>query len=402
MEPEPVADVEAAVMKAVESPIEGKTFSDLIKGGKKVTFMTENQFRAAPTREILPPLIREARSAGCEVAIAIGSGKVGLVTPEVIREKLGAEIADSGIPIVFNEFEKAEDYRFMGITSAGTPLFVHRMVADADTCITISTTQATLWGYGGSGMVIPAVSGDETVEINHVMSLAPDCIPGNNECLMQKDKYEALEIVGIDMGINVIVDNRGNITYVNTGAPVLSHKVAVNEYDRIYRFSVPELNHRLADIAITGTTTVTHNLYLHNSWATVNCDPAVRDNGVIIHATPSPGLAGKSGFAIMEIMKKYLPATMENKVRAIKDFYRGAVREEQLWLGCVWYKIYEVMSKKDVWLVTESRNLPACKEIGITAFDSIEAAYSQALKKCGEDARVAFIPYGRYSVVRPW
>ena len=161
--------------------------------------------------------------------------------------------------------------------------------------ITISTTQATLWGYGGSGMIIPAVSGDETIEINHVMSLAPDCIPGNNECRMQEDKYEALDIVGVDMGINVIVDNRGRITYVNAGVPVLSHKVAVKEYDKTYRFSVPALSHGKADIAITGTTTVTHNLYLHNSWASVNCDPAVRDGGVIIHATPSPGLAGITG-----------------------------------------------------------------------------------------------------------
>ena len=58
-------------------------------------------------------------------------------------------------------------------------------------------------------MIIPAVSGNETIEINHVMSLAPDCIPGNNDCRMQEDKYEALEITGIDLGINVIVDNMG-------------------------------------------------------------------------------------------------------------------------------------------------------------------------------------------------
>ena len=401
-EPAPLPDPQKAVEQAMEAPIESKKFSELIKGGKKVTFITENQFRAAPARDILPALVGKAREAGCEIAIAIGSGKVGLVTPEVIRQKLGDELVDSGIPIVYNEFDKHEDYRFMGITSFGTPLFVHKTVAETDVVVTISTTQATLWGYGGSGMIIPAVSGDETIEINHVMSLAPDCIPGNNECRMQQDKYEALDIVGVDMGINVIVDNRGRITYVNAGSPVLSHKVAVKEYDRTYRFSVPALSHRKADIAITGTTTVTHNLYLHNSWASVNCDPAVRDGGVIIHATPSPGLAGKSGFAIMDIMKNYLPASEEKRIKAIKDFYEGNVREEQLWLGCVWYKIYEVMCKKEVWLVTAKDNLPVCEDIGIRAFDSLEDAYAEAMKRCGDEAQVASIPYGRYTVVRPW
>jgi len=48
---------------------------------------------------------------------------------------------------------KAEEYRYIGTTRAGVPLFAHKVVADADVIITISTTQATLWGYGGSGMI---------------------------------------------------------------------------------------------------------------------------------------------------------------------------------------------------------------------------------------------------------
>jgi nickel-dependent lactate racemase len=401
-EPEPIPDVVSALERVVESTIRSAPFSELLRRGKKITFVTENQFRAAPARDILPVLVKKAETAGCDISIAIGSGKVGLVTPEVIREKLGPELVDSGIPIVFNDFVKPENYRFIGMTSFGTPLFILKTVADADVVVTISTTQATLWGYGGSGMIIPAVSGDETIETNHVMSLAPDCIPGNNDCRMQQDKYEALEVAGIAMGINVIVDNQSRITYMNAGAPVLSHKVAVGEYDRVYRFSVPELSHRKADIAITGTTAVTHNLFLHNSWASVNCDPAVREGGVIIHATPSPGLAGKNGFAIMDVMKKYLPATEQNRVRAIRDFCRGAVREEQLWLGCVWFKLFEVMARKEVWLVTEKENLGVCEDIGIKAFASMEEAFSRAKEKCGEAARVAFIPCGRYTVIRPW
>ena len=55
-----------------------------------------------------------------------------------------------------------------------------------------------------------------------------------------------------------------------------------------------------------------------------------------------------------------------------------------------------------MWLVTAKDNLPLCEDIGIRAFDSIEDAYAETMKKCGSDARVAFIPYGRYTVVRPW
>lgn len=399
MEPDPVADVGLALREAVEQPHSGPKFSELIKDGKKLTIATENQFRAAPAKLMLPYLVKEAQRAGCEVSIIIGSGKVGLLNDEAIREKLGDEIVDSGINIAHNDVSQPQNYRYLGITRAGTPLFVHKMVADADVVVTISTTQATLWGYGGSGMIIPAVSGDETIEINHVMSLAPDCVPGNNECRMQQDKYEALQIAGINMGINVVVDNHGQVLWINAGEPVVSHKEAVRYYDQIYRFQVPVLKQDRADVVITGTSVATNTLFLHTGWASRNCDPAVRDQGIIIHASPCPGYQDKPGFAIMDVMKAYLPASRTMLVKAIKDFYKRQSRAEELWLGCVWFKVYEVMTRKKVWIVTDDVNLEFCQQIGLRAFTSITEAYETALQVIGQDVKVGFVPYGRYSII---
>jgi hypothetical protein len=99
----------------------------------------------------------------------------------------------------------------------------------------------------------------------------------------------------------------------------------------------------------------------------------------------------------MDLMKPYLPATRENHIKAIRDLYQ---REKELWAGCIWYKIYELMTRKQVWLVTNKANLPMCKEIGLTAFESIDEAFKQAMAKSGSEARVAFVPYGRYTVIK--
>ncbi len=396
-EPDPVPDIAKEVEKAVESPVGGPKFSELIGRGKKVTFITENQFRAAPTKQILPFLVKKAQAAGCEVSVIIGCGKVPTLSPQEIEEKLGSELAGSGIPIYCNDVTMADNYRFVGITVAGIPLFIHKAVTDADVVIAIGTTQATLWGYGGSGMIIPAVSGNETIELNHVMSLSPECIPGNNDCLMQKDKYEALELVGVDMGINVIVDNKNRVSFINAGAPVASHKASVAKYDETYKFSVPKLKEQKADIAITGSSAPTDHLFFHTGWAVVNCDPLVRDNGIIIQATPCPGYGGWPGFALMDLLKPSMPPSRENQAKALKDFY---TKDKELWAGCIWYKIYEVMTRKEVWVVTRTENLDACRDIGITAFDSLEEAYSLAMQKMGKESRVAFAPYGRYTVIR--
>ena len=399
-EPGPIRDVADAVEEATESPVQGQKFSELVHGRKKVTFIAENQFRAAPARDILPGLVEKARLAGCDISIIIGNATLPPLSSGQIEMKLGRELVQNGIPIVCNEISKPEQYRYVGITRSGTPLFIHKMVADSDIIVTVSTTQATVWGYGGSGMIIPAVVAKETTEINHLMSMAPDCVPGNNDCLMQLDKYEALEMAKVNMGINVIVSNQNHVIFVNAGSPVESHKAAVEHYNGIYWFSIPGLNRNKADIALTGSTAPTNHLFLHSSWAAANCDPVVRDGGIIILATPCPGYGDWPGFGRMDLLKPHLPASIEKQDGAIKDFYEQVVGKKKN-RSFTWYKIYEVLVRKEVWVVTGKANIPFCREIGLPAYESIEEAFGEAMKKCGKNATVAFVPYGRYTVVRP-
>jgi len=397
-ERKPVLNLVAAVQEAMESPIGGFKFSDLLRRKRKITFIVENQFRAAPARDIFPILVEKAREAGCSVSIIIGNAALPPLTPEEIEKKLGSPMVQSAIPIFCNDAGNPEQYRYIGITRAGTPVFIHRVVAEADAIVTLSTTQSTIWGYGGSGMIIPAVVRNETIELNHLMSLAPDCIPGNNDCLMQRDKYESLELAKVTMAINFIVNNQGQVIYVNAGAPVPSHIEAVRVYNRIYQFSMDERDRQNIDMVIAGSTPFTDDLFFHTGWAVANCEAAVRDGGMILLATRCTGYGNWPGFIRMDILRDYLPVSEENKVRAMLDFYKQIVSGSK---SFAWYKIYEVMTRKEVWLVTDKSNLPFCREIGLTAYESIEEAFSQAMKRSGENACVAFMPYGRYTIVKP-
>ena len=331
------------------------------------------------------------------LSIVVGCGALPPLNPQEMEKKLGPDLMKSGIPILCNDVNVPEQFRYLSTTKAGTPVFVHEQVADADVIITVSTTQATVWGYGGSGMILPAVTNNETIEINHLMSLAPNCIPGNNDCLMQRDKYEALEMAGVHMGINVIVSNRGEVIFLNAGAPVESHKQAVQAYNQIYQFILPELNGKRADIAIAGTTSVTDHLFFHSGWAVANCDPVVRDGGIIIFASPCPGYGDWPGFTRMDMLKPYLYSPARNRARALKDFYRQIVSGKK---SFAWYKIFEVMTRKEVWVVTDPVNLPLCREIGLTVYTSITEAFNRAMDHCGKNAQVAFIPYARYTIIK--
>jgi nickel-dependent lactate racemase len=392
-EPAGIADLEGALMQAIENPVEGKKFSELVQTGKKIAFITENQFRAAPANKLLLPLLKKAKEAGADISVAIGCGKVPPLSPEEIAEKLGNDVIDLGIPIECNDVNKPENYKLLGLTENGTPLFVLKSVAEADIVITISTTQATLWGYGGSGMIIPAVTGNETIEINHVMSMAPDCVPGNNGCKMQLDKYEALGMVGVDMGINVIVANNWDIIHINAGDPVSSHKEAVRFYDSIYKFDTA--NYEKFDVVVAGSTAPTDHLFFHTGWAVVNCMPITKEGGTIIFSSPCPGYHDWPGFALMDLMKDFMPPSPESHERVMRSFYS---KERELWAGCIWYPIFRTMLYRDVQIVTRAENLDMAEDAGLAVDVSLDNALKGALAKHGTDAKVAFVPYGRYTV----
>jgi len=396
VEQPPLMNLMSDVARAVENPVGGRKLSELLAGARKVAIITENQFRAAPTKQIVPWLLGQIRKAGATPVIVIGCGKMAVLAPDAIERKFGREVVASGVEIYCNDVKQRENYVYKGTTSFGVAVWVHRKVAEADVIISISTTQATLWGYGGSGMIIPAVAGNDTIEYNHVMSLAPDCVPGNNDCRMQQDKYEAARIAGVSMGIHMLVNNALEPTFVNAGDFVLAHQEAVRNYDRVYRFDAAEFKDHKADIVVAGCSAPTGDLFTHTCWAVVNCLPLVKRGGTIIFATPCRGYRTWPGFALMDFMKPFLPASRENQELALKSFYN---QSNGLWTGCVWYKLYEAMLHADVRIVTLRQNHELAQDIGFNVYEGVREAYQDALGRHGADARVAFVPYGRYTVL---
>src|SRR5436190_19774032 len=63
-EPDPVPDATAAAADALESPVAGPRFSELIAGGKSVAVVIDNQFRPTPQSRLLPPVLDALEAAG--------------------------------------------------------------------------------------------------------------------------------------------------------------------------------------------------------------------------------------------------------------------------------------------------------------------------------------------------
>ena len=131
----------------------------------------------------------------------------------------------------------------------------------------------------------------------------------------------------------------------------------------------------------------------------MSADFVLKDGGTIIYCSPSPGVHTEvgdfPGLALMDLMKPYMPPTQENYERVLKDIH---ARQIQMWAGCIWVPIYEVMTRKHLTMVTLEENLEMAADIGMDATTSLDDAYAQALARHGADAKVIVLPFARYQL----
>src|SRR5439155_8556337 len=171
-EPKPVPNATEAAREALESPLSGPPFSQLLASASRVAIVIDNQFRPTPQSKLLPAVLDAVEAAGKPAELACANGKVFPMSESDIEQKIGRDnltrLERLGIPFHQNEPRNADAYTYVGVSSRGTPVWLLTVVAECDLKITIGHAQANHWGAGGGGkLILPGVVSDETVESNH-------------------------------------------------------------------------------------------------------------------------------------------------------------------------------------------------------------------------------------------
>jgi nickel-dependent lactate racemase len=401
-EPEPVGNATDAARSALESPVTGPRFSELLASATKVAIVIDNQFRPTPVSKLLPAVLDAVEAAGKPAVLACANGKVFQMSESDIEQKIGrdnlARLERMGIPFHQNDPRNSDAYTYVGVSSRGTPVWLLTAVAECDLKVTIGHAQANHWGAGGGGkLILPGVVSDETIESNHCSFVpSPQTHYGAYAGPMRSDIDEVATMCGLQCTMNVLLDTRGRVIDCIFGEHPLAHRRAIERFNQIYAYEHPG---EQADIAICGVFAPTDHLFFHTGWGCMSADFVLRDGGTLIYASPSPGVSTAigdfPGLALMDLMKPYMPPTPENYERVLKDIHARAI---QMWAGCIWVPIYEVMTRKHLKLVTLEQNLADAADIGIDATTSLDAAFAEALERHGPDAKVIVLPYARYQL----
>ena len=390
--PGEIENLDEAILTALDQPTAGPGFSERLADADKVIILMDNFARLTPAYKILPPILKKIKDAGKEVEILVASGLLREMTEAELKRKFGEEILSSDVPIYQSNARETWNFEFVGVTNYGTPISVHRRLLEADLSLSVSMTQATLWGYGGGGsMILPGICSYESIEWNHRMMTCPTCAVGYEPPLnrMREDIEAATRLVGLDMSLLAILNPGMEVIEITAGETIAAHRASVQKYQKYFAFDTRGIPGGKLDVAITGSFPG-DRFFAHSCWPIANLDHFVRDGGMIILATPAPG-----GLAHYSYAKDYMPPTPEAMRRLYEDVFWG---KQAGWHACLWMPIVEILAKKDCIVVTETERLPDFETVRIPAVDSLEKAYEQALNKYGPDARVGNFPYGKWVV----
>lgn len=385
-EVEPGLTGEAEVRRALSEPIGSPRLGDIVRPGEKIAVVTSDVTRPMPTYKVMPALLDELYAAGVKaedvtLVFALGSHRK---QTDGERRRLAGERAWAEIKCVDSD---PEDCVRLGVTAAGTPVDITRVVAEADRRICLGNIEYHYFaGYsGGVKAIMPGSSTRDAIQANHSMMVRPEACAGaldNNP--LRQDLEEAGTICGIDFILNVVLSEHKEILRAVAGHPVEAHRAGCRFLDALYLKELP----RGADIVLVSQGGAPKDLNLYQTQKALdNARHAVNPGGIIILIGSCKEGLGEKTFEEW-MTKSPSPAAMIERIG--RDFRLGGHKAAAIAM---------TLEKADVWLVSDLE-LDFVRSIFLTPQPSVQEALDQAFLKLGRDATVLAMPCGGSTLPR--
>jgi nickel-dependent lactate racemase len=156
------------VERALAEPIGCPPLEEMVRPGDHVALLiTDTQDRVFGQEGVGVYLLDRLNRAGIpdrDITLIHAAGMHGHAQA---RQKLGEALLERVSYVEHDPMDPREN-RFLGVTFAGTPVWVNRRVADADFVMGVGHCGPSLYGFqGGAGIICPGVSSKHTVRHNH-------------------------------------------------------------------------------------------------------------------------------------------------------------------------------------------------------------------------------------------
>jgi nickel-dependent lactate racemase len=216
------------IKEKLQNPVGSEPLNVLARGKEKCCIIFDDMTRPTKQWQMLPSVLELLHRGGLSIdqivfVMATGAHHGRLLFD--FQKKLGKDILERFLVFNHNCYENLVD---LGETSRGTPVHVNREVMGCDLKITLGTMMPH-FGYGfggGSKMLLPGVSGIDSITHNHRISKGTG--PGKiQENIRRLDSEEAARMAGLDLVINGFLNQECDVTELVCGDVVEAHREGV-------------------------------------------------------------------------------------------------------------------------------------------------------------------------------
>jgi len=375
-----VKDNIKTIKEAIKNPIGSPTIPKIAQGKCNAVVICTDTTRPTLDKLLIPPILDELNKGkildeNIKVIIALGQHKK--MTEEEVKEKVGEEVFNR---VKINQHNPDNNLFYLGKSERGNELWVNKDVAHADVKISTGNIVPHRYaGYGGGAKsILPGISSRETIGYNHLYvetgEAALGKIQGNP---VREEMEEAAKMIGLDLIVNTVMNDKNEIVKVVAGNPVKAHRIGVEICKEIYGVKIPEK----ADIVIASSYPMDINFYqASKGFAAVG--HIIRDNSTIIMVSPCHEGVGGNDF--LDYLKEKTP---EDIIKSIKIHKERNVIE-----GVISYLIAKCKEKAKIYLVSEGISNKEVKKMGMFPAKSAQFVLDNILLRYGDHAKILVLP----------
>ncbi len=392
-------DPAAALRDSILAGLQNAGVADKARPGQRACIVVTDRTRTTPNARIVPILLEQLNHLGIadkDITVLIGVGMHAADSPEAILANLGRQVTER-VAVFNNEPDNAALMVSMGHTALGTPVEVHRRYADADIRIgtgNVNPCMLSGWSAGGK-IVLPGVTSRRCIYENHKRFTATlqalgcgslmGVMPPQNA--VRADIEDAAAISGLDMVVNVLLDNDRRLVAAHSGAQIAAQRAAVQQMRPYVEVRLPQK----VDILVAGVGEVGYECSLFQGGSRVcgGADRYLKDGGELIMVNECrEGIYEGFEHAQFRQWMRDMPIPAEIR-RLTEDMAIGGEK------GCVLYTFSWLLHQKQCRLTIVTGNMTSTElnEIHLGQADHVQSALDAALKRYGSGASIGIMPY---------
>ncbi len=371
------------IADAVAAPMNSKALGDFLADARDLLVIVNDATRPTPTEKVLDAVYDRIKAV--DVTFIIATGVHRGPTPEEFRQIFGSYYEKIKDRIVVHDARKDEDMVYLGDSSNGTPMYVHKAGADAHKIMIISSVEPHYFaGYtGGRKSFLPGIAAFETVEQNHRLALEPAAkalaLDGNP---VHEDMVDAIKTVEKEIfSIMTVLDKHHNVYAATAGHIDDAFTTAVHRANEVFAAPLD----RKADIVVS-VVKYPQDIDLYQAQKGIdNAKLALKKNGImILVAKCRDGIGGKTFADLLSSCD-----TAQETLDKIESGYVLGYHKAG--------KMAEISTWAKMWAVTGIAP-DIVSRLFIKPFDSLQQALDAAILEKGESADVLFLMDGGLTV----